>query len=187
LVIYLFAVWVDWIVTSLNMENIALINLTSIITAGAVVGAPLVYVIKRWLTTNTQRKEVSQSLHDELKNGLEALDGTSKRQVMKIQIKGLNKYYTLTFMNYDMYDSLINSGQIQALNHELQQEIQDIFRRIKGHKKYLEETFHLRNVASINKTNVDDITNGYYSAIADYETELEDLIPKAMKKLEKNF
>ena len=177
----------DWAASTFAVENHILTNIASVLTAGALIITPLTYVIKKWWTNKTDKEEVSQSLYAELKNGLEALNGTVKRQVMEIEIKDVKKYYTLTFMNYDMYDSSIFSGKIQTLNHDLQQEIQDIFRRIKGHQEYLKYTAQLRDGAKLQKTDINETTNPYYELIANYESELEDLIPKAMKKLEKNF
>ena len=165
----------------------ALNDLAAIFTIGIIIIAPLTFLIKRWFNRRAERADVSKSLHGELKDALDALDGTSKRQVMEIEIDGTKMYYTLTFMNYDMYDSLIFSGKIQALNHDLQQKIQDIFRRIKGHQQYLKYTAQLRDNGVLHGINLDKTTNPYYALIAHYESELEALIPEAMEELEKNF
>jgi hypothetical protein len=174
--------------TSPFTGNEALNNLASLFTIGVIIITPLTYFTKRWIDNRSDRAEVSRSLHAELKDALDALDGTSKRQVMEIEINNVNKYYTLVFMNYDMYDSFIFSGQIKSLNHNLQQQIQDIFRQIKKHKEYLELTIRLNDMAVINNhKDIRKITDPYYNIIADYESELEEKIPKMMKELEKNF
>lgn len=165
----------------------ALSNLASLFTVAAIIIAPIAFFTKRWLNKKTERAEVSKSLHEELKDALEALDGTAGRQVMEIEVGGDKKYYTLTFMNYDMYDSLIFSGKIQALNHDLQQKIQDIFRRIKGHQEYFKYATQLSDNAKLAGKNMDKTTISYYELLATYETELEQLIPDVMKELEKNF
>ncbi len=119
---------------------------------------------------------------------MNALNGTAKRQVMEIEVDSVKKYYTMTFMNYDMYDSLIFSGEIQVLDYELQQKIQDIFRRIKNHKEYLKYTAELRDTAKLHDKNVDATTTPIYGHMTDIETELEEkLIPEAIRELEKNF
>lgn len=174
--------------TSPFLGHDALVNLSSLFTIGVIIIAPLTYFIKKWLRDRSDRADVSRSLHAELKDALEALDGTAKRQVMEIEINGVKRYYTLVFMNHDMYDSFIFSGQIKSLNHDLQQKIQDIFRRIKKHKEYLELTIRFNDIAVINNNkDIRKITDPYYDIIAKYETELEDDIPKMMKELEKNF
>lgn len=178
---------VDWYTATFTMGNVELTNWTSIITAGAVVAAPLGYVIKRWWTQNTLRKEISNSLWNELEDCVNAIDDNTKRDQMEITIDGNKKRYTLTFMNYDMYDSLIFSGKIQAINIELQQDIQSIFRKIKLHRQYLEYVTNLRDTAKLNNVNIDDTSLPYYGMIADYESELLGLVPDIMKKLEKNF
>ena len=169
------------------MENHILTNIASVLTAGVLIITPLTYVIKRWLNDNKLRKEISHSLHEELKDCIDAIDENTKRDQMDIVIKDNKKRYTLTFMNHDMYDSLIFSGKIQALNIELQQDIQSIFRKIKLHHKYLEYATKLRDEAKLNNKNIDDTTGPYYGMIADYESELLESIPRIRKKLENNF
>jgi len=176
-----------WMASTFTGKD-ALTNLASLFTIGVIIIAPLTYLIKRWFRNRSDRSDVSRSLHAELKDAQDALDGTSKRQVMEIEINGVKKYYTLVFMNYDIYDSFIFSGQIKSLNHNLQQKIQDIFRLIKKHKEYLELTIRLKDMAAINNyKDIRKITDPYYDIIAKYESELEETIPKMMKELEKNF
>ena len=182
----LYTILVDWFTSTFTGEN-TLNNLASLFTVGIIAIAPIIFIVKQRLHKRTERQETSKSLHEELRDALESLDGTKGRQVMKIKIGNVDKYYTLTFMNYDMYDSLIFSGQIQSINHDLQQKIQDIFRRIKGHQEYLKYTSQLRDNAKLNDKDMDETTTPYYSLIADYESELEELIPPIMKELEKNF
>jgi len=183
--IFFVIIW-DSLQSIISGDN-ALNDLAAIFTIGIIIIAPLTFLIKRWFNRRAERADVSKSLHGELKDALDALDGTSKRQVMEIEIGGIKKYYTLAFMNYDMYDSLIFSGRIQSINHNLQQKIQDIFRRVKGHKEYLKLTMQLRDTAAINDKDITNITDPYYCLIADYESELEEMIPPVMEELEKNF
>ena len=46
----------DWYVQVFAKENLELLNWTSVLTAGVVVSAPLSYVIKRWHTNKTEKK-----------------------------------------------------------------------------------------------------------------------------------
>ena len=183
----IYTLLVDWYTITFMSSNYELTNWTSVITAGAVVTAPIAYVIKRWHTNNTLRKEISHSLYEELKDCMGAIDQNTKREVRKIIIDKEEKYYTLTFMNHDMYDSLIFSGKIQAINVHLQQKIQDIFRKIKLHHQYLEYVTKLRDDAKLNNVNIDETTLPYYGMLADYECELLESIPIVMEELEKKF
>ena len=116
-------------------------------------------------------------------DAMKALDGTIKRTVMEIEIGTKKRYYTLTFMNHDMYDSLIFSGKIHALDIHLQQSVQDIYRRIKGHQEYLKYTAQLLDSAKLQNIDIDETVRPYYKLVTDYEEELEDMIPRVMKKL----
>ena len=180
----------DWYAQVFAKENLELFNLThvpSIITAIAVVIAPLSYVIKRWHTNKTEKKAISKSLYVELQDAIQTLNGAEKRQVMEIDVKGERMYYTLAFLHYDMYDSLIFSGKIQLLNNTMQQEIQDVFRMIKKHQEYLHHVILLADQSKIHDANIDKTTDLYYERIARHELEIELLAPKIMKKLKENF
>ena len=162
-------------------------NWTSVLTAGAVVIAPLSYVIKRWHTGRVERKTISKSLYIELQNALRVLDGTVKRQVMEIDVKGDKIHYTLAFIHHDMYDSLIFSGKIQLLDGATQQEIQNAFRMIKKHQEYLQYVSRLNDQSKMQNVNADKTAILYYEVIAKYELEIERVIPEIMKKLKENF
>ena len=180
----------DWYAQIFTKENLELFNVThvpSILTASAVVIAPLTYVIKRWLTNKAEKKTISKSLYTELHDAMQTLNGTVKRQVMEIDVKGKKMYYTLAFLHYDMYDSLIFSGKIQLLDDITQQEIQNVFRTIKKHQEYFQRTLLLRDQAKIHDIDVDKITNPYYELMAKYEVKMEQSIPKIMKKIKKNL
>jgi len=187
LVLDIYAQIADWFTSSLIGENTLLNNLAALFTIGVIVIAPLTFFGKQWWNKRVKKIDVSKSLHAELKDALNALDGTAGRQVMEIEVNGVKKYYTLTFMNYDMYDSLIFSGEIQVINYDLQQKIQDIFRRIKSHKESLKYAAELGDKAKLYDKKMDETTLPIYEHIADIESELEKLIPEAINELEKNF
>ena len=177
----------DWYVQVFAKENLELLNWTSVLTAGVVVIAPLSYVIKRWHTNKTEKKTISKSLHAELRDAMQTLNGTVKRQVMEIDVNGKKMYYTLAVIHYDMYDSLIFSGKIQLLDNAMQQEIQNVFRMIKEHQEHIHHILLLTDQSKIHNTDIVKITNPYYELIAKYELTMEQLIPKIMKKLKENF
>ena len=172
----------EWLEFFVN-NNPLLVNIASLLTALAVVIAPLSYVIKISWSKRTEKTTISRTLCEELENAMKALDGRAKRKVMEIKIGEKKRYYTLTFMNYDIYDSLIFSGKIHTLDIRLQQSVQDIYRRIKGHQEYLKYAAQLMNSAKLQGINIDKTVLPYYRLVADYEEELDDMIPQVMKKL----
>ena len=177
----------DWYVYIFARENLELLDWTSILTAGAVVIAPLSYVIKRWHTNKTERKTISKSLCTELQNVMHVLDGTIKRQVMEVDVKDKKMYYTLAGMHYDMYDSLIFSGKIQLLDDVMQQKLQDVFRMIKKRQEYLHHILLLRDQSKIHNADIDEIADPYYEPLANHESKIGQLIPKIMKEIKGNF
>ena len=158
-------------------------KITSIVTIISLVVAPLFFFVKRWYDKRSERKMVSKNLHGELQDALDALDD-------KLHPKD---FFTLKFsrdreiqymnrsLNHDVYDSLIFSGKINFLRHDLQQQIQDIFKRIKAHNKYIIKTGEML---------VKDKGNAqvyvYYERLEYIEKILLESIPATMKKLAKD-
>ena len=87
---------------------------------------------------------------------------------MEIEIKGIKKYYTLTFMNYDMYDSLIFFRLfVLRLNLIFQLDFYDI-RVITLHEtiptKYKKNA---KNIATITRVNAIGVTRCHHDVLAD--------------------
>ena len=104
---------------------------------------------------------------------------------MQVGAKDVTAYFVNRDLNHDFYDSLIFSGQINFLDHELQQKVQDTFKRIKNHNKNLEIT---------NKMAEEDANDTappksypYYAQLDRDERRLKKEIPTIMEQLSMHF
>ena len=157
----------------------------NIISLGA--GIPI-YLLKKRQDREDEKKYISRNLHAELKDALDCLDYEKYKECnCRIEFDentatGKNKTKVISFINrnfnHDIYDSLIGSGKINFLDCELQQKIQDIFKRIKEHNYYLKYTNKL-----------DDATDAkyipFFKWMEDSENELLRTIPDILKRLTK--
>ncbi|MGI0086459.1 MAG: hypothetical protein ACREBI_00655 [Nitrosotalea sp.] len=132
----------------------------------------------RWLKTSKdpEKKELYRKIHEELKDGIESLDNTLERDTYKVEVQGKEIYWKHIFMNHAVYDSLINSGDFNQIDHKLQQPIQNIYGKINIHDEH------------VRKMNDDDSKIQEYAIILDkYEKELLKDIPPVMQELKKYF
>ena len=93
-------------------------------------------------------------------------------------------YFMARSLNHDFYDSLIYSGRINFLDPALQQQVQDIFKRIKIHNKYvdtvLEMTVH-------NDYDVPVNAYRYCEWMENAEKRLQKELPKILESLRVHF
>ena len=176
----------EWIFHNL-IENNILSSLASVATIITV----LVSVHKYFNAKNDEKQRASKNLYLELENTLKSLDYEKHAEdFFSINIiDHNNEEKTVYFMNrshnHDFYDSLVFSGKINFLEPKLQQMVQDIFKRIKGHNEYLSAAKDLQHA----QKNVLQIKNIFacYEWINDNEMYLKKVIPKIMEELQEHF
>ena len=172
--------------------NDALNNWASLATIIALIVAPVKYFNdvrirenEKYRKEEEERSRISRNLYGELHDALDGLDEQKHEQDFKV-LKMPNKedvYFMNRFLNHDIYDSLINSGKINFLTHELQQEVQDIFSMIKKHNYYLTLTSEIQD----REKKITESAYFYFELIGKYEKELLEKIPDMMTKLKKDF
>ncbi len=102
-----------------------------------------------------------------------------------ISIEGTTLIFTNRFLNHDIYDALIFSGKIGFLRYESQQQIQDVFQKIKYHNyslKYIAELWVGNDINEIPKNTIP-----HYQLLARDEKLLLNEISIIMKKLKDEF
>ena len=160
-------------------------KMSSMITILSLGIAPAWYFWKKNQDERHTRVRSSKNLYLELDDALKALD-TEKYpdDFKKVMIDdGKCVYFMNRGLNHDFYDSLIFSGNINFLRPEIQQQIQDIFQRIKDHNR------HIRKIRDIedNANDGSDIlhkTKRYYEILSQNECVLLEKIPEMKKTLE---
>ena len=171
----------------------------NILASLATIATVLVSAIKYFKARNDDKKRASRNLYLELKDTLESLEYKGHEDEfyhveIKIPEKKDGKYvgekdFTAYFMNrdlnHDFYDSLIFSGQINFLEPKLQQQVQDTFKRIKNHNKYLHIT---KNMGEEDENNtIPRKSYSYYHLLDKDECRLKEEIPEIMKQLQEYF
>ena len=146
-------------------------------------------VIKYFKNRNKDRKQASKNLYLELKDTLRSLDGQKhESDSYGVNIKnkeGKNEkvYFINRDFNHDVYDSMVFSGRINLLEPELQQPIQDIFKRIKIHNRYLTAT---REMGTLDDP-VPKESYSYYEWMNKNEIRIKDEIEDMLEKLKRSF
>ena len=137
-----------------------------------------------------ERSRASENLYLELKDALASLDGKRfSEDVYYTSIKdqtGSDKtvYFMSRDLNHDFYDSLIYSGKINFLDPSLQQRVQDTFKRIKTHNKYVDMVLEMweRNNGIV------PVAAHRYCEWVDYtEKRLRRELPEILQSLQSHF
>ena len=89
----------------------------------------------------------------------------------------------------DVYDSLISSGEINFLEHVIQQPIQDIFGRIKDRNRYINKIIDCEDgvrLGTFTKESIDSTYKNYCNAILQIDYTLQTSIADTLEKLSKH-
>lgn len=124
-------------------------------------------------------KELLKKLHEELKDGLDSLNGTLDRITKQFEINGKKVNYKHIYMNYKVFEGLVNSGDFNHIDHKLQQPVQDIYGKINIHNEYVKKIVELESDSAKE--------DEYVLILNGCERELLNDIPHLMEKLKKYF
>ena len=168
-----------------------IVVLTAITTMGSIIVSPLVYFRKKSDSEKTERERASSNIYYELEDALKKMDHAKLPKDVRYFETDDGKIVSFMniFFNHDFYDSLISSGRINFLEHDLQQPIQDIFKIIKKRNEYLELTQKIRldRPKYFDKQELPKEVHVCYLWINHHEIELSKSIPIIMKELKPNF
>ena len=87
-------------------------------------------------------------------------------------------------LNHDFYDSLIYSGKINFLDPSLQQRVQDAFKLIKIHNKYVDMVLEMEER---NDGIVPVAAHRYCEWVDDTEKHLQQELPEILQSLQSHF
>lgn len=177
---------VDWVGFQFTIYEL-LSTIGSVATAGTVIFAVIKYVLNR----NDEKKRASKNLYLELENVLDALDDKKyKDNFYNVRVndkdgKVVEVYFMNRRLNHDFYDSLIYSGMINFLEPDIQQAIQDTFKRVKMHNEFLNIALEMMDQQSGGK--ISGESHKYYIWLDKNEIRLKSDIPKIEKRLRQSF
>ena len=161
-----------------------------LVTIVSLLGAPMFYFGKRHMNKKSRQKLISTNLYIELEDTYLTLTGMKKEFRKKPVI--YDKKYEIygIFLNYDVYDPLVFSGQINFLNHKLQQPMQDIFKMIKNRNGYVSKLIEYEDGLYLKVYAWDDLVplgKKYCNFILNTDKKLLEKIPQTMERLKNNF
>lgn len=134
-----------------------------------------------------ERNLASRNLYGELQDAQDSLDRAKyPEEACSFKIEGDGEVFFMNRdLNHDFYDSMIFSGRINFLKHELQQKVQDVFKRIKTHNNYLTLVMNMQDDEENNAIPIK--AHKYYKWMDKTEVRLLQEIPDIMKKLKEDF
>jgi len=145
---------------------------------------------KYFMDKKAETTRASKNLYLELEDTLASLDAEKfPADLGSASIKdhdGNDKkvYFMARSLNHDFYDSLIYSGKINFLDPSLQQPVQDIFKRIKMHNKYVDAVLE---TTERNGGHVPVSAYKYCLWMEDAEKRLQKELPKMLRSLREHF
>lgn len=149
--------------------------------------APIAYFVKRFLEKRSHNRLVSRNLYGELQDGLNTL---TKHKLTSRYYSNQKYEFLAKYLNHDIYDSLITSGQINFLDYELQQKVQDVFTKIKDHNRYLNKLITLEEEIEKNDAHHENITPiivKYCNLLIKFEGDIKKTIPSITDGLKSRF
>lgn len=110
----------------------------AIVTIASLTISPVLYFAKRWHSDKTEGKRAATAIYMELADARDGLDPGRYRDLRVAELSDQTRAYFMSrLLNHDIYDSLVNSGKITFIAAGLQQDIQDVFQRVKDHNALL--------------------------------------------------
>ena len=153
------------------------------------------YFWKKWKSDNDKKNRASKNLYGELNDALDGLDRKKHHSSVIVVAYTIDEeksekssskneviVFINRFLNHDIYDSLIYSGEINFLTYKVQQESQDIFKRIKDHNYYLRYIHKIMNNDNDIKKLIDSC-----KWLQQNDSKILKTIPNLMKKLKEDF
>ena len=159
----------------------------SVATASTVAIAIVKYVRSR----DNEKKRASRNLYLELDNILDGLDDKKyKDDFYNVRVsdrdgEDMTVYFMNRRLNHDFYDSLLYSGMINFLEPDIQQAIQDTFKRVKMHNEFLNIALEIMDQQSNGK--IPNRSFKYYIWMDKNEVRLKNDIPKIKERLRQSF
>lgn len=113
-------------------------EIAAVVTIASLTISPGVYFAKRWHSDKTEGERAATAVYMELADARDGLDPDRYRDLRVAELSDQTRAYFMSrLLNHDIYDSLVNSGKITFIAAGLQQDIQDVFQRIKDHNALL--------------------------------------------------
>lgn len=166
---------------AIGQRSLSLI--TSVVTIFGIAGSPLYYFVKKYVELRSAKRRALENIFNELRDGGDALTKGSHKRVTR-KYSGKEYDFVVALLNHDVYDSLIHSGHISYFDSKVQQNIQNVFAKIKDRNSYIKKIIELEDSVSIDKFNYEKISliaSRYCELVVKYEDEIKDVVSRLKK------
>lgn len=154
----------------------------AVVTVFTLTLAPVVYFAKRLHSDKMKGRRASIGLYAELGYALNGLNSNRDQTLRAVDVEGKTVYFTSRTFNHDIYDSLVNSGEITFVDIKLQQYVQNVFQDIKHHNAIL------LKIREMEESGVDfSLASPLYRTLEETEQDLLANIPVVMSMLEESY
>ena len=153
----------------------------AVVTVFTLTLAPVVYFAKRLYSDKTKGRRASMGLYAELGYALNALNSSRDQTLRAVDVEGKTVHFTSRAFHHDIYDSLVNSGEITFVGIELQQYVQNVLQDIKHHNAAL------LKIRKMEESGIDfSLASPLYRTLEETEQDLLVNIPVVMSMLEES-
>ncbi|MCH7560140.1 MAG: hypothetical protein IIC67_02015 [Thaumarchaeota archaeon] len=159
---------------------------------------PLLYFLyARWSEKQNILKRSSESLKREIRDNSDALTGKKQYQIVEYTTKDSKSQkdiqikYTNAFLDFEVYDSIISSGELTRFGEKTQYYVTYIYTRIKNHNETInytneyEDRFFMDGEDKEKIKRWHDEVEKYEISLSKWEKEILGHIPKAVDALNK--
>ena len=177
-------------------------NLTALQLYGITIAISVpfvVFIISRYVEKKSILTRSSKSLHREINDNLEALEGKKGYQVVTYKAKehrtskDFQVRYTNAFLDYEIYESIISSGELTHFERKTQYYVTYIYTRIKNHNETInytnefEDRYFMEGEDKEKKKRWDKEIEKYEISLSKWETEILEKIPMAIEALDQEM
>lgn len=162
----------------LTVERIA-----TVVTILSLTISPGLYFAKQRYSDKAEGERAATAVYMELGDAHDGLDPDRHRDLRVVTLPDQGKVYFMSrLLNHDIYDGLVNSGKITFIAAELQQDIQNVFQRIKDHNTLLRKVRKIQEAGGSHPYAIH-----LYHSLGGSDDALRDSVPETMRKIEAEY
>ena len=158
-------------------------KIAAAVTIASLIMAPGLYFAKRLHSDKTEGERAATAVYMELADARDGLDPGRYRDLRVAELSDQTRAYFMSrLLNHDIYDSLVNSGKITFIAAGIQQDIQDVFQRVKDHNALLRKLRKMQEAGGGQPH-----AHHLYRSLWVTDDVLLDILPEAMRKIEAEY
>ena len=162
-------------------------KIAAAVTIASLIMAPGLYFAKRLHSDKTEGERAATAVYMELADARDGLDPGKYRDLRVAELSDQTRAYFMSrLLNHDMYDSLVNSGKITFIAAGIQQDIQDVFQRIKDHNALLRKVRKMQEAGG-GQPHAHPHAHHLYRSLGITDDALLGRLPETMRMIEAEY